>query len=225
MIEFEAAGVSYGGKAILRDVNLVLAPGSFHFLLGPSGAGKTTLLRMCYLDLAPDRGSVRFYGRRIAARDRDAVADLRRTIGVVAQDCRFLEHLTLAENIALPLHVSGLDHSARAEDLRALLDWVDLADRVGASPRELSGGERQRAALARAIILSPDIIIADEPTGAVDWDMALRILALLVELNRMGKTVLVATHDANLVRAAADRAEPRVLCIDHGRVAPVEVAP
>ncbi len=218
MIEFDAASFSYGPRAVLRDVTLTLAPGSFHFLVGPSGSGKTTFLRLCYLDLAPTSGAVRFYGRDIGARDRDAVADLRKTIGVVDQDCQFLDHLALVENIALPLHVSGLATAARAEDLQALLEWVDLTARTDARPRELSGGERQRAALARAVILSPEMILADEPTGNVDWDMALRILTLLVELNRMGKAVVVATHDLNLIRAAKARVATRVLRLAQGRV-------
>ncbi len=223
MIEFEQAGFSYGARTILQDVSLTLAPGSFHFLVGPSGAGKTTLLRLCYLDLVPDRGKVRFFGRDIAPSDRDAVADLRKAIGVVHQDCRFLDHLPLIDNIALPLHVSGLNLTARAEDLQALLEWVDLTGRVAALPRELSGGERQRAALARAVILSPEIVIADEPTGNVDAEMAMRLLTLLVELNRMGKTVLVATHDLTLIRAAKARTPTRVLRIAGGRVQPAGV--
>lgn len=218
MIEFEQAGFSYGARTILQDVSLTLAPGTFHFLVGPSGSGKTTLLRLCYLDLAPDRGKVRFFGRDIAPSDRDAVADLRKAIGVVHQECRFLEHLPLIDNIALPLHVSGLNLTARDEDLQALLEWVDLSGRVAALPRELSGGERQRAALARAVILSPEIIIADEPTGNVDPEMAMRLLTLLVELNRMGKTVLVATHDLNLIRAAKARIQTRVLRIAGGTI-------
>jgi cell division transport system ATP-binding protein len=222
LIEFEEACFSYGGKAVLRDVTLTLPPGSFHFLVGPSGSGKSTLLRLCYLDLAPTSGEVRIFGRRLAPRDRNAVADLRRSIGVVHQDCRFLDHLPLVENIALPLRVGGLDVPARAEDLRALLEWVDLTDRAEVMPRELSSGERQRAALARAVILSPEIILADEPTGAVDPDTALRLLTLLVELNRMGKTVLVATHDLNLIRAAKARVPVRVLRLAQGAVQTAE---
>lgn len=220
MIEFESAGFSYGRRPVLRDLTLKLAPGSFHFLVGPSGSGKSTFLRLCYHDLVPDRGSVRFYGRGIPRKNRDAIADLRKTIGVVHQDCQFLDHLTLIENIALPLAVSGLDATARAEDLEALLEWVDLADRVMALPAELSGGERQRAAVARAVILSPEIILADEPTGNVDRDMAQRLLTLLIELNRMGKTVLIATHDLDLIRAAKTRVTARVLRLSEGCIQP-----
>lgn len=218
MIEFEQACFSYGREVVLRDVTLTLPPGSFHVLVGPSGAGKTTLLRLCHVDLAPTSGAVRFYGRGFAARDRNAVADLRRTIGVLPQHCDFLDHLPLVDNIALPLHVSGLDARTRVEDLEALLEWVDLTDRAEALPGELSEGERRRAALARAVILSPEIVLADEPTGGLDRDMAMRLLTLLVELNRMGKTVLVATHDPDLARAAEARVPVRVLRLARGAV-------
>jgi cell division transport system ATP-binding protein len=218
VIELEEAGFSYGPTAVLRDMTLTLEPGSFHFLIGPSGSGKTTLLRLCYMDLLPTVGEIRFFGRSITPRNRDAIADLRRAVGVVHQDCRFLDHLTLVENIALPLRVSGIGAEERAGDLEALLEWVDLTDRTAARPPELSGGERQRAALARAVILSPEVILADEPTGNIDWEMAMRLLALLVELNRMGKTVVIATHDLNLIRAAKNRVPTRVMRLAGGRV-------
>ncbi len=218
MIEFEQAGFSYGQTDVLRDMSLKLAPGSFQFLIGPSGAGKTTLLRLCYMDLAPTQGVARFFGRTIAPTDRDAIADLRRSVGVVHQDCQFLDHLPLIENIALPLLVNGIDTRERQGDLEALLEWVDLTGRVNALPPELSGGERQRAALARAVILSPEVILADEPTGNVDWEMAVRLLTLLIELNRMGKTVLIATHDLNLIRAAKARVSARVLRLRDGEL-------
>lgn len=218
MIEFENAGFSYGEHAVLHDMTLKLAPGSFQFLVGPSGAGKTTFLRLCYGDLAPTSGEARFFGRNIGPEDRDGIADLRRSVGVVHQDCQFLDHLPLIDNIALPLLVNGIDTRERMEDLRALLEWVDLTERVDALPPELSGGERQRAAVARAVILSPEVILADEPTGNVDWDMAVRLLMLLIELNRMGKTVLIATHDLNLIRAAKTRVQARVLRLAKGQL-------
>lgn len=220
MIEFDEAGFSYGGTTVLRNLSLTLAPGSFHFLIGPSGAGKTTLLRLCYLDLVPTEGAIRFFGAHISPADRNGVATLRRAVGVVHQDCKFLDHMSVLDNIALPLRVSGIPADERAGDLEALLEWVDLRSRVDAHPPELSGGERQRAALARAVILSPDVIVADEPTGNVDWDMAQRLLALLVELNRMGKTVVIATHDLNLIRAARGRVSARVLHLSGGLLQP-----
>jgi cell division transport system ATP-binding protein len=222
VIEFEEAGFSYGRTAVLSAVTLALAPGTFNVLLGPSGSGKTTLLRLAYMDLVPTSGQVRFFGRVIGRNDRNAIADLRRSIGVLQQHARLLEHLPLIDNVALPLRVSGVAQDLRAADLEALLEWVDLAGRAQAPPAALSAGERQRAALARAVILSPEVILADEPTGDVDWEEALRLLALLVELNRMGKTVLVATHDPNLARAVERQTRPRVLRLTGGRVEPAE---
>jgi cell division transport system ATP-binding protein len=220
VIEFESAGFGYGQTAILAETDLTIAPGSFHILLGPSGSGKTTFLRLCTMDLLPSTGRIRFFGKSIKPRKRDAVADLRRAIGVMHQDCRFLDHLPLIENIALPLQLSGLDTGERAGDLEALLDWVDLADRTAALPPTLSESERRRAALARAVILSPEVILADEPTAGTDRDMAERLLTLLVELNRMGKAVLIATHDSDLARAASARVEAEVLVLGDGRILP-----
>lgn len=218
MIELEDVSHSYGGAELLSNISLRLQPGSFHFLTGPSGAGKTTLIRLCHAGLRPTRGRVRLFGAELGGMDRDAVARTRQRIGVVHQDCQFLDHLPVAENVGLPVLVAGRDVAAEAANLRELLGWVGLQAQAEALPPQLSGGERQRAALARAVILSPDVILADEPTGNVDWDMSLRILHLLVELNRMGKAILVATHDLTLIRAAKAQVAARVLRIKDRQV-------
>ena len=218
MIELASAAYSYGGGDILTDLNLRLAPGSFHFLTGPSGSGKTTLLRLCYMQLLPSAGNVRIFGSNVSEMTRDEVATTRRRIGIVHQDCQFLDHLSLTDNIALPLVVAGRDADAEMGNLKELLSWVGLSAQSNALPPQLSGGERQRAALARAVIMSPDVIIADEPTGNVDWEMGLRLLKLLVELNKMGKTILIATHDLNLIRNAKSQISARVLRIHNRRL-------
>lgn len=218
MIELKNASFSYGDRDILSGVELALEPGSFHFLTGPSGSGKTTLLRLAYAALLPTRGIVRIFDQDVRAMDRNDIARIRRRIGVVHQDCQFLDHLDVRENIALPLVVSGRTAELEDGSLDELLQWVGLAERAEALPPELSGGERQRAALARAVIMSPDVILADEPTGNVDWEMAQRLLALLTELNRMGKAILVATHDLNLIRAAKSQVSARVLRLSGGQL-------
>ncbi|MCB1335243.1 MAG: ATP-binding cassette domain-containing protein [Roseivivax sp.] len=218
MIEFENVAYSYGGGELLTDISLKLSPGTFHFLTGPSGSGKTTFLRLCYGALKPTAGQVRLFSRDLRQMSRDDIARSRRRIGVVHQDCQFLDHLDVTENVALPLTVSGQDAGAAQGDLQELLGWVGLSGRAGALPPELSGGERQRAALARAVILSPDVVLADEPTGNVDWDMSQRLLQLLIELNRMGKTIVIATHDMALIRAAKSHVQARVLRISQRRL-------
>lgn len=218
LIEFEHAAFSFGRSPVLQDITLALEPGSFHFLIGRSGSGKTTLLRLCYLDLAPSSGAVRLFGRAIAGNNRNEIADLRRAVGVVHQERRFLDHLPVFDNVALPLQIAGADAEARVEDLCALLDWVGLGRRADALPAELDGDERQRAALARALILSPEILLADEPSIHVEEDAALHFLSLLIELNRMGKTVLVATRDPALVEAAMPHVPAGVLSLEAGRL-------
>jgi cell division transport system ATP-binding protein len=215
VIELENTAYTYGRDELLSKISLKLAPGSFHFLTGPSGSGKTTFLKLCYMELMPTSGSVQIFDRDVTTLTRDEIARARRRIGVVHQDCQFLDHLPLTENVALPLTVSGRDVGSEHDNIAELLQWVGLTDRADALPPSLSGGERQRAALARAVVMSPDVILADEPTGNVDWDMSLRLLQLLVELNKMGKTILVATHDLNLIRAAKSQVAARVLRISN----------
>ncbi len=211
MINLTDVSYGYGGSELLTGVGLDLQPGSFHFLTGPSGSGKTTFLKLCYMDLVATTGKITLFGKDVREMNRDDIAHTRRRVGVVHQDCRFLDHLPLAENISLPLEVAG--KSEESGNLNELLSWVGLSNRADALPPELSGGERQRAALARAVIMSPDVIIADEPTGNVDWEMSERLLSLLVELNKMGKAILIATHDLNLIRAAKAQVPVRVLRI------------
>ena len=218
MIELKNAGFTYGGREILSEMSLRLQPGSFHFLTGPSGSGKTTLLNLCYQALMPTTGMVRVFEQDVRAMTRDDIAKVRRRIGVVHQNCQFLDHLSVRENLALPLTVSGRDDDLHPSNVEDLLGWVGLTERGDALPPELSGGERQRAALARAIIMSPDLILADEPTGNVDWEMAQRLLALLVELNKMGKTILIATHDLNLIRTVKSEVSARVLRISNAKL-------
>jgi cell division transport system ATP-binding protein len=217
VIELDKVSYGFGGTALFSQLSLSLTAGSFHFLTGPSGAGKTTLLRLCYADLLAPDGKVLIFGQDAATLDRDAVALARRRIGVVHQDCAFLDHLTIAENIALPLTVSDRANEA-AQNLTELLNWVGLSRQAEQLPPQLSGGERQRAALARAVIMSPDVIIADEPTGNVDWEMSQRLMRLLAELNKMGKTILIATHDLNMIRAMKTDVSARVLRLRDGQL-------
>lgn len=216
MITLTDVSYSYGDRPLISDLSLSLAPGSFHFLTGPSGSGKTTLLKLCYLELLPERGQVEVFGQNAANLNRDGIAKVRQRVGIVHQDCQFLDHLPVSENIALPLSVAGKDPESERDNLAELLTWVGLTNHADAFPPQLSGGERQRAALARAVIMSPDVILADEPTGNVDWEMATRLLMLLVQLHKMGKTILVATHDIALIRQAKQHVQARSLRLRDG---------
>ena len=200
MLRFENVGLRYGmGPEVVRDLNFAIEPQSFQFLTGPSGAGKTTLLRLMLLSLRPTRGLIHIFGRDAAALDKDAITALRRRIGVVFQDFRLLDHLTTYENVALPLRVMGRAESGYRAEVVELLRWVGLGDRMNASPPVLSGGEKQRAAIARALIVRPELLLADEPTGNVDPGLARRLLRLFIELHKSGTAVVIATHDLPLM--------------------------
>jgi cell division transport system ATP-binding protein len=200
MVRFENVGLRYGtGPEVLRDISFTIEPGSFRFLTGPSGAGKTSLLRLLFLALKPTRGLISLLDRDVATLPRRDLPTLRRRIGVVFQEFRLLDHLTTFENVALPLRVAGERLTRYRDDVMELLHWVGLSEQANAYPPVLSGGEKQRAAIARAVIGKPDLLLADEPTGNVDPVLALRLMRLLVELNRFGTTVVIATHDTNLI--------------------------
>jgi len=216
LLRFENVGLRYGmGAEIVRDLNFGIAPQSFQFLTGPSGAGKTTLLRLMLLSLRPTRGVVRIFGENAAQLDKDAITGLRRRIGVVFQDFRLLDHLTTYENVALPLRVMGRSESAYRPEVVELLRWVGLGERMNALPAVLSGGEKQRAAIARALIVRPELLLADEPTGNVDPALARRLLRLFVELHKFGTAVVIATHDLTLMDQFGDA---RRLVIGDGRL-------
>ena len=200
MVRFENVGLRYGlGPEVLRDLSFRIEPRSFQFLTGPSGAGKTSLLRLLFLSIRPTRGLITLFGHDVARLSKDAFATLRRRVGVVFQDFRLLDHLTTWENVALPLRVMGKKEADYREDVTDLLRWVGLGDRIHAYPEVLSGGEKQRAAIARAVIGRPELLLADEPTGNVDPAIGNRLLRLFVELNRLGTSVIIATHDYGLM--------------------------
>lgn len=200
VIEMQNVGIRYGqGAEILSDVNLTLRRGSFHFLTGKSGAGKTSLLSMMYLSQKASRGIVKVFGRNVSYADRDSLALLRRKIGVVFQDFRLLDHMSAFDNVALPLRVCGMDEREVRKRVTELLRWVELDKKIKDQTSTLSGGEKQRVAIARAVINRPEILLADEPTGNVDNDIANKLMKLFVELNKLGTTVVIATHSEKLV--------------------------
>ena len=200
--EFDSVGLRYGtGAEVLRDLDFHLSKGGFYFLTGPSGAGKTSLLKLLYLAQRPTRGRISLFGEDLTGAPRDALPQYRRRIGVVFQDFRLVRHLSAFDNVALPLRIAGASEEAVEGPVREMLAWVGLADRASARPPTLSGGEQQRVAIARAVINRPELLVADEPTGNVDADMAKRLLHLFTSLNRLGTTVVVATHDVGLISA------------------------
>ena len=200
MVRFEEVALRYGvGPAVLNAVSFELEPGSFHFVTGPSGAGKSSLLRLMYLAHKPSEGRISLFGRGVDKLSRREGALLRRRIGVVFQDFRLLPHLSALENVALPLRVVGQPDDKIVTHVSELLSWVGLADHLDALPETLSGGQQQRVAIARAVIARPSLLIADEPTGNVDDRIALRLLYLFEELNKLGTTVVIATHNEHLI--------------------------
>lgn len=216
IVQFENVGLRYGtGEETLSDVNFTLSAGAFYFLTGASGAGKTSLLKLLYLAQRPTRGSIHLFGEDAVTLPRARLPGFRRRIGVVFQDFRLLPHLSAYGNIALPLRLAGLPESDIEAPVREMLAWVGLSDRGDAKPPTLSGGEQQRVAIARAVIGRPEILVADEPTGNVDPDMAERLLHLFDSLNRLGTTVVVATHDYHLLARIRDA---HMLRLEKGRL-------
>lgn len=215
MLRLENVGLRYGdGPEILRDVSFSVRSGDFYFLTGPSGAGKSSLLKLLFLALRPTRGTLRIFGEDVGSLSHSKLPPIRRRIGVVFQEFRLLDHLSTYDNVALPLRVAGRSESSYRRDVMDLLDWVGLAQKSSDLPPVLSGGEKQRAAIARAVIAKPQLLLADEPTGNVDPVLAKRLLHLFVELNRLGTTMLIATHDKGLVR----QAERPVLHLEQGEL-------
>ena len=215
MIRFENVGLCYGlGPEVLRDLNFGINGQSFQFLTGPSGAGKTSLLRLMLLSLRPTRGLISMFDHDTVTLSKDGRANLRRRIGIVFQDFRLLDHLTTYENVALPLRVLGKEEADYRAEVVELLQWVGLGDRMGALPPILSGGEKQRAAIARAVIARPQLLLADEPTGNVDPNLGQRLLRLFIELNKSGTAVIIATHDIALM----DEYDARRLVLHEGRL-------
>ena len=208
------------GPEVLRDVTFTLEAGSFTFLTGASGAGKTTLLKLMCLGEPPTRGLINLFGHDLATTRRAEFPNLRRRIGVVFQDFRLLAHLTAFENVALPLQLAGNEAEEYEKDVDELLGWVGLGDKLHVKPPTLSGGEQQRVAIARAVVARPDLLIADEPTGNVDADIAHRLIRLFAELNRLGTTILIATHDRNLI----ERTKAREMRLVDGRLVELRTA-
>jgi cell division transport system ATP-binding protein len=215
VVRFENVGIRYGMDAeVLRDLTFAIEPGSFQFLTGPSGAGKTTLLRLILMSVRPSRGLVSVFGEETSRISRKTLTKLRRRMGVVFQDFRLLDHLTTFENVALPLRAQGREEAGYRGEVIEILRWVGLGERMHVLPPVLSGGEKQRAALARALIVRPDLLLADEPTGNVDPSLARRLLRLFIELNRLGTSVVLATHDLALM----DQLDARRLVLGEGRL-------
>ncbi|KRA80615.1 cell division ATP-binding protein FtsE [Altererythrobacter sp. Root672] len=216
IVQFDNVGLRYGTeREVLSDIAFTLYPGSFYFLTGASGAGKTSLLKLLYLAQRPSRGVIRMFGTDVITVPRNRLPDFRRRIGVVFQDFRLVPDLSAFDNVALPLRVSGVPESEIRKPVADMLQWVGLEQRADARPASLSGGEQQRVAIARAVIARPEILVADEPTGNVDPEMAVKLLRLFEALNRLGTTVVVATHDVHLLKKVPDSL---IMRLDRGRL-------
>lgn len=216
IVQFENVGLRYGhGPETLSDLNFSLEEGRFYFLTGASGAGKTSLLKLLYLAQRPSRGAIHLFGTDIVTLARARLPGFRRRIGVVFQDFRLVPHLSTYDNIALPLRIAGVAEAQLRVPVEEMLHWVGLEGRADALPATLSGGEQQRVAIARAVIGRPELLVADEPTGNVDIEMAGRLLTLFEALNRLGTTIVVATHDVALIARVT---EARLMRLDSGRL-------
>lgn len=200
MIRFEHVGLRYGiGPEVLSDISFTLEPGSFHFLSGASGAGKTSLMTLMYLGRRPTRGLISMFGHSINGMSRAELAPIRQRIGVVFQDFRLMPHLSAFDNVALPLRIQGKPEKEIRTNVNELLEWVGLGDHMTALPHTMSGGQQQRIAIARAVITRPRLLMADEPTGNLDDEIGFRLMSLFEQLNRMGTTIIIATHNQQLM--------------------------
>ncbi|WFL78325.1 cell division ATP-binding protein FtsE [Altererythrobacter arenosus] len=216
IVTFDNVGLRYGtDPEVLRNLSFTLYPGSFYFLTGASGAGKTSLLKLLYLSQRPSRGAIRMFGKDIITMPREDLPAFRRRLGTVFQDFRLIDHLSAFDNVALPLRIAGVREDDLQKPVADMLDWVGLTHRADAVPATLSGGEQQRVAIARAVIGRPELLVADEPTGNVDPEMALKLLRLFEALNRLGTTVIVATHDVHLLKKVPNSL---IMRLDKGRL-------
>ncbi len=215
MIEFQHVGLRYGiGPEVLRDISFKLEPGSFHFLSGPSGAGKTSLMSLLYLGQRPTRGLINMFGMNIGQLSREQLSPLRQRIGVVFQNFRLLNHMSTFDNVALPLRIAGIEEKIIKNNVEELLEWVGLGDKIYSLPSTLSGGQQQRIAIARAVIAKPKLLLADEPTGNLDDEIGYRLMGLFEQLNKMGTTIVIATHNQQMM----DKFTHTKLILDEGNL-------
>jgi cell division transport system ATP-binding protein len=220
MVRFSRVALAYpdprgrAGAPVLRDLSFTLGEGSFTWILGPSGAGKTSVLRLMHAALRPTAGEVEVLGTALSRARRADLPPLRRRVGVVHQEFRLLTHLSAWDNVALPLRLAGTAESTIRGDVADLLDWIGLTGKEERRPEELSGGEQQRLTIARAVVTRPALLVADEPTSELDARQARRVIALMTEMNRLGTTVVVATHSEDLPA----RHPARMLTLEGGRI-------